>query len=161
MSNYRISDGSEKTKAEVIALNPSVSLPKVWDADVLATLDVDVIFESAKPTPSGTYKIVVRDGIEQDAKDNWVEKWVEQDMFADNDDKTKAEQETEYQAILDANAAKAVRSRRDGLLADTDFYALSDVTMADDMKTYRQALRDITGKSGFPNLSDSDWPTKP
>ena len=161
MSNYRISDGSEKTKAEVIALNPSVSLRKVWDADVLATLDVDVIFESAKPTPSGTYKIVVRDGIEQDAKDNWVEKWVEQDMFADNDDKTKAEQETEYQAILDANAAKAVRSRRDGLLADTDFYALSDVTMADDMKTYRQALRDITGKSGFPNLSDSDWPTKP
>ena len=161
MSNYRISDGSEKTKAEVIALNPSVSLPKVWDADVLATLNIDVIFETPKPTPSGTYKMVVRDGIEQDAKDNWVEKWVEQDMFADNDDKTKAEQETEYQAILDADAAKSVRSRRDGLLADTDFYALSDVTMADDMKTYRQALRDITGKSGFPNLSDSDWPTKP
>jgi hypothetical protein len=161
MSNYRISDGSEKTKAEVIALNPNVSLPKVWDADVLATLNIDVIFETPKPTPSGTYKMVVRDGIEQDAKDNWVEKWVEQDMFADNDDKTKAEQETEYQAILDADAAKSVRSRRDGLLADTDFYALSDVTMTDDMKTYRQALRDITGKSEFPNLSDSDWPTKP
>jgi hypothetical protein len=162
MSNYRISDGSEKTKAEVIALNPSVSLPKVWDADVLATLNIDVIFETPKPTPSGTYKMVVRDGIEQDAKDNWVEKWVEQDMFADNDDKTKAEQETEYQAILDADAAKSVRSRRDGLLVDTDFYALSDVTMADDMKTYRQALRDITGHSNFPSdLTDSDWPTKP
>jgi hypothetical protein len=162
MSNYRISDGSEKTKAEVIALNPNVSLPKVWDADVLATLNIDVIFETPKPTPSGTYKMVVRDGIEQDAKDNWVEKWVEQDMFADNDDKTKAEQETEYQAILDADAAKSVRSRRDGLLVDTDFYALSDVTMADDMKTYRQALRDITGHSNFPSdLTDSDWPTKP
>ena len=78
MSNYRISDGTEKTKAEVIALHPNVSIPKVWDAEVLTTLDVDVIFESAKSTPSGTYKIVVRDGIEQDAKDNWVEKWVEQ-----------------------------------------------------------------------------------
>lgn len=165
MSNYRISDGSEKTKAEVIALNPNVSLPKVWDADVLATLNIDVIFESAKPTPSGTYKMVVRDGIEQDGSDNWVEKWVEQDMFADTTvdgvTTTKAEHETAYQATLDADAAKSVRSRRDILLAETDFYALSDVTMSEDMTTYRQALRDITGKSGFPNLSDSDWPTKP
>ena len=154
MSNYRISDGTEKTKAEVIALHPNVSIPKVWDAEVLTTLDVDVIFESAKPTPSGTYKIVVRDGIEQDAKDNWVEKWVEQDMFADTTvdgvTTTKAEHETAYQARLDADTAKSVRSRRDVLLADTDFYALSDVTMADDMKTYRQALRDITGHSNFP-----------
>lgn len=166
MSNYRISDGTEKTKAEVIALNPNVSLPKVWDADVLATLNIDVIFETPKPTPSGTYKMVVRDGIEQDAKDNWVEKWVEQDMFADTTvdgvTTTKAEHETAYQAMLDADAAKAVRSQRDVLLADTDFYALSDVTMSDEMSTYRQALRDIPGHSNFPNdLTDSDWPTKP
>lgn len=166
MSNYRISDGSEKTKAEVIALNPNVSLPKVWDADVLAILNIDVIFESAKPTPSGTYKIVVRDGIEQDAKDNWVEKWVEQDMFADTTvdgvTTTKAEHETAYQAMVDADAAKGVRSKRDGLLAETDFYALSDTTLSDDMKTYRQSLRDITGHSNFPSdLTDSDWPTKP
>lgn len=166
MSNYRISDGTEKTKAEVIALHPNVSIPKVWDADVLATLNIDVVFESAKPTPSGTYKMVVRDGIEQDAKDNWVEKWVERDMFADTTvdgvTTTKAEHETAYQARLDADAATAVRSQRDVLLADTDFYALSDVTMVDDMKTYRQALRDITGHSNFPSaLTDSDWPTKP
>ena len=155
MSNYRISDGTEKTKAEVIALHPNVSIPKVWDADVLATLNIDVVFESAKPTPSGTYKMVVRDGIEQDAKDNWVEKWVERDMFADTTvdgvTTTKAEHETAYQARLDADAATAVRSQRDVLLADTDFYALSDVTMTDDMKTYRQALRDITGHSNFPS----------
>ena len=162
MSNYRISDGSEKTKAEVIALNPNVSLPKVWDADVLAILNIDVIFQTPKPTSSEAYKHYVRDGIEQDANDNWVEKWVESDMFADNDDKTKAEQETEYQAGLDANAAEGVRAKRDGLLAETDFYALSDTTLSDDMKTYRQALRDITGHSNFPSdLTDSDWPTKP
>ena len=161
MSNYRISDGTEKTKAEVIELNPNVSLPKVWTANTREALGIDVIFETPQPTPSGPFKTVIRDGIEQDASDNWVEKWVEADMFADTEDKTKAEQETEYQAGLDADAAKAVRSQRDGLLAETDFYALSDVTMSDEMTTYRQALRDISLHESFPNLEKDDWPTKP
>jgi len=165
MSNYRISDGSEKTKAEVIALNPSVSLPKVWTENTRSGLGIDVVFETAKPTSSEAYKHYVRDGIEQDASDNWVEKWVEADMFADTTvdgvTTTKAEHETAYQAMLDANAAKAVRSQRDGLLAETDFYALSDVTMSEDMTTYRQSLRDISGHESFPNLDKDDWPTKP
>ena len=162
MSNYRISDGSEKTKAEVIALNSNVSIPKIWTDQVCKDLGIDVVFETPKPTSSEAYKHYVRNGIEQNSKDQWVQAWVETDMFADNDDKTKAEQETEYQAALDAEAAAVVRSRRDGLLSETDFYALSDVTMADDMKTYRQALRDITAHSNFPhNLTDDDWPTKP
>ena len=161
MSNYRISDGTEKTKAEVIALNPNVSLPKVWTANTREALGIDVIFETPQPTSSEAYKHYVRDGIEQDANDNWVQKWTETDMFADTEDKTKAEQETEYQAGLDADAAKAVRSQRDGLLAETDFYALSDVTMSDEMTTYRQALRDISLHESFPNLEKDDWPTKP
>ena len=37
-----------------------------------------------------------------------------------------------------------LRSIRNNFLIETDFYANSDVTMSDDMKTYRQALRDIT-----------------
>jgi len=167
MSNFRLqSDGSEKTKDEIIALNPNVSLPKVWTENTREGLGIDVVFESAKPAPSGPYKTVVRDGIEQDGSDNWVQKWVEADMFADTtvDDvtTTKAEHETAYQAQLDANAAKAVRSQRDGLLAETDFYALSDVTMSDEMTEYRQGLRDIPTHSNFPHdLEDSDWPTKP
>jgi hypothetical protein len=47
------------------------------------------------------------------------------------------------------------------LIAETDFYALSDVTMSSDMTTYRQALRDITSHSNWPNLESDDWPTKP
>ena len=52
-----------------------------------------------------------------------------------------------------------VREKRNKLLAETDFYALSDVTMTTEMTTYRQALRDITD-----TYSDPDsvvWPTKP
>ena len=37
-----------------------------------------------------------------------------------------------------------LRQDRNRKLAETDFYALSDVTMSDEMKTYRQELRDIT-----------------
>ena len=54
---------------------------------------------------------------------------------------------------------KAVRLKRNQLLSDTDFYALSDRTMSAEMTTYRQALRDVTDQEGFPETIT--WPTKP
>ena len=51
-----------------------------------------------------------------------------------------------------------VRATRDGLLVETDFYALSDVTMSSDMTTYRQALRDLPANV---DLSDITYPSKP
>ena len=60
-----------------------------------------------------------------------------------------------------ARLAEEHRITRNNKLSDTDFYALSDVTMSSEMQTYRQALRDITLHSNWPNLSDNDWPTKP
>ena len=74
---------------------------------------------------------------------------------------TKATQEAEYQATLDAATATANRKKRDDLLAETDYLALSDNTLSAEMTTYRQALRDITDHANWPNLSDDDWPTKP
>ena len=52
-----------------------------------------------------------------------------------------------------------IRNQRDGLLAATDWMALSDVTMSDAWTAYRQALRDIPTQAGFP--SSVTWPTKP
>ena len=61
-----------------------------------------------------------------------------------------------------ARAQANLRSRRDALLAATDFYALSDVTMSDDMKTYRQNLRDLpSGKDTVAKCDDATFPTKP
>ena len=51
-----------------------------------------------------------------------------------------------------------VRATRDGLLVETDFYALSDVTMSNDMTTYRQALRDLPANVDLTNIV---YPTKP
>lgn len=64
--------------------------------------------------------------------------------------------------IADATSAKAAEMRkvRDALLAETDYFALTDVTMDAAMTSYRQALRDITSHANWPYLTDADWPVK-
>ena len=55
-----------------------------------------------------------------------------------------------------------LRSKRDRLLAATDYLALSDNTMSEATTTYRQALRDIT--NGLTTVADVEavvFPTKP
>jgi hypothetical protein len=52
----------------------------------------------------------------------------------------------------------SVRRDRDRKLAETDFYALSDATLATNMKTYRQALRDVPAQADVDSIS---WPVKP
>jgi len=55
-----------------------------------------------------------------------------------------------------------LRQNRNSKLAETDFYALSDVTMSDDMTKYRKDLRDITeGLSTVEDVNAVTWPTKP
>tara|TARA_R110001606_G_C15168070_1_gene627812 strand:+ start:457 stop:738 length:282 start_codon:yes stop_codon:yes gene_type:complete len=67
--------------------------------------------------------------------------------------------EAEYAAGADDRAAEEVRTKRDLLLAETDWHGMSDVTMSTEMATYRQALRDISTQTEFPN--EINWPTKP
>jgi len=55
-----------------------------------------------------------------------------------------------------------LRQERTSLLAETDFYALSDMTLSDDMTTYRQALRDLpSGLSTVEDIKNVTYPTKP
>ena len=58
-----------------------------------------------------------------------------------------------------AEPLKALRAERNKRIAETDWYALSDVPMDAAMTTYRQALRDITAT--YTSLDDVVWPTKP
>ena len=59
-------------------------------------------------------------------------------------DEEKAQREKDI-AEYNSDASKLLRIKNIRLqkLQETDFYALSDVTMSDAMSTYRQALRDI------------------
>ena len=65
--------------------------------------------------------------------------------------------------IVEFDMAMAdLRAKRNKLLQDTDHYALSDQTLSDDMRTYRQSLRDIT--NGLTTVADVEavvFPTKP
>ena len=74
---------------------------------------------------------------------------------------TTSSKTAEETQAWDNRVASSNRVRRDGLLAETDWMALSDVTMSAEMTTYRQALRDITTHANWPNLDEADWPTAP
>ena len=77
----------------------------------------------------------------------------------------EAARDAEEKAWEDGALARAqadLRFKRNRLLAETDFYALSDVTMADDMKTYRQELRDLPAdKDTVEKCNNATFPTKP
>ena len=71
-------------------------------------------------------------------------------------------EEEAYTAAMPAKALDKVRKKRNILLADTDYFALSDVTLSDAMIGYRQQLRDITeGLDTVERCEDATWPTKP
>ena len=80
-----------------------------------------------------------------------------------------AEEETardaEEKAWADGAVARAqanLRADRNRKLAETDYYALSDVTLSDEMKKYRQDLRDLpAGKDTVDKCNNATWPTKP
>ena len=59
-------------------------------------------------------------------------------------------------------AMEDLRAKRNKLLSDTDHYALSDQTLSDDMRTYRQSLRDITnGLTTKAQVDAVTFPIKP
>ena len=165
MAEYRNrTTGEVKTQGQWRAANPNMSLPRVWNDSVLDALDLDPVLRSPAATTTA-YQISVRDGVEQDANGNWVEKYVARDMFADDDDGTKAEKEAAYQATLDAEVAATNRATRNTLLSDSDWTQMNDSPLSNEDKTawatYRQELRDVTDLDAWPNMGDDDWPVRP
>ena len=164
MGDYRHkATGEVKSQGEWRAANPNVSMPRVWNQHVLDALSLEPVLESQAPTV-GPYQTAERNGVARNSEGKWVWAWQIRDMFSDYTDDngvhhTKAAQEAAYQADIDAAKAASIRLERDALLPETDWTALSDVTMTAEMATYRQALRDITAQSGFPH--SVNWPTKP
>jgi len=74
----------------------------------------------------------------------------------------EAARDAEEQAWADGandRAAAQVREERDAKLTACDWMANSDVTMSDDWRTYRAALRDVPAQAGFPN--SVTWPVEP
>ena len=72
------------------------------------------------------------------------------------------QEEADWNAGAFDRAIADLRQRRNALLSSSDFYALSDVTMSDEMKDYRQQLRDITeGLTTEEQVKAVEFPAKP
>jgi hypothetical protein len=83
-------------------------------------------------------------------------------QFTSAEETARDNEETAWANAAPARALADLRGKRNKLLAATDFYALSDVTMSSDMTTYRQALRDLpSGKDTVAKCENATYPTKP
>ena len=83
-------------------------------------------------------------------------------QFTAEEETARDNEEAAWANAAPARALADLRSKRNRLLAETDFYGNSDVTMSDDMTTYRQALRDLpAGKDTVDKCENATWPTKP
>ena len=123
MSEYRIrSTGEVKTQGQIRSDNPNTSLPKVWTEATCESLGIDPVLASPQPTPSGDYKVVARDGVEQDANSNWVYAWTERDMFTEYEEEVTDDQGVmttnvvTVQSQIDAYEANKLATKREGMV---------------------------------------------
>lgn len=121
---------------------PNVSFPQSPSDAVLADYDIYPYTQPDAPTYDLVTQNLVDGDFTQDDDGNWSLSHVVEN---------KPQEEAE----------KGARIKRNRLLSDTDFHALSDVTLTTEMQTYRQNLRDITTHENWPFLNAGDWPTKP
>lgn len=128
--------------------NPNTSFPKNVPDEILSDYGVYPVTENAFPDyDEGSQKIERQSPVVSEG--NWTVSWSIVSKSQDEIDQYD-------QLIADKN-----RFKRNQLLADTDYFALTDVTMDASMTSFRQTLRDITDHASWPNLNDEDWPTKP
>jgi len=70
-----------------------------------------------------------------------------------------AEREAYERDVLPGLQMDELRRQRNQLLTETDYLALSDSTLTDEMRSYRQALRDLPANTVDP--ANPVWPVKP
>ena len=122
------------------------------DEDVSARLNQLGDYQSDSPDTGTVYNITWSDSKVSavTGQDMAGEDITIQTHFSGND--------TTKNARLLADKWTAVRRDRDSRIAETDYLALSDSTLATNMTTYRQALRDVPSQADPDNIT---WPTKP
>ena len=81
--------------------------------------------------------------------------WHSKDISQPSDDAIA----TKIDELKAAEPMRLLREERNRLLAQTDWWALSDLTMTSAQTKYRQDLRDITKTA--TSLDDVSWPEKP
>jgi hypothetical protein len=128
--------------------NPNTSFPKNIVAATLAAYDVYKVVVDPKPDYDERTQKLMPNAIVFDGT-NATQAWSVVNLDAD---------ELSYKAD---RVAETNRTTRNKLIAETDWWASSDLTMTVAQTAYRQSLRDITSHANWPHLDEADWPTKP
>ena len=82
-------------------------------------------------------------------------------QFTAAEETARDNEETAWTNAAPARALATLKQRRTRLLAETDFWGNSDMSMTDAMTTYRQDLRDLpSGKDTVDKCENAIWPTK-
>ena len=80
-------------------------------------------------------------------------------QFTPEEEAARDAEEAAFSANVTNRAWAALRSKRDNLLMETDWWASSDLTITQDQKDYRKALRDLPANTADP--TDITWPDAP
>jgi|DEB0MinimDraft_6_1074348.scaffolds.fasta_scaffold39372_2 hypothetical protein len=133
--------------------NPNVSFPKSISVETLAEYNVYAAVVEDQPTFNAVTQDCVMQGLPIQIDGVWTYSWEVINRTAD-----EIENKNNFMA-------SEVRDERNQKLKETDWIVIKSaetgVALATEWATYRQALRDITTHSNFPNLTETDWPTKP
>ena len=129
--------------------NPNTSFPKNISDAVLESYNVHRVSNAAIPAFDPKTEKLKADALPSLVNGAWVRGYTVSNLTA------------EEKTALDAETAESARTERNSRLSETDWWALSDVTMTAEQTAYRQALRDITSHANWPHLDEADWPTKP
>jgi len=129
--------------------NPNTSFPKRVSDETLAAWGVYPVHQDDVPSYTERTQKIVRDNEPTLSGELWVIGY-----------SVAAKTAEEIQQFDDISASDG-RRNRDALIAETDWWASSDLTMTAAQTAYRQALRDITNHANWPHLDEADWPTKP
>jgi hypothetical protein len=87
-------------------------------------------------------------------------------QFTAEEETARDNEETAVANAAPARALADLRSKRNSLLQTSDWEIMQELekgnAISDNMKTYRQALRDLpNGKDTVAKCTNATWPTKP
>ena len=87
-------------------------------------------------------------------------------QFTAAEETARDNEETAHANAAPARALTRLRETRDDLLKVSDWEIIQELekgnAISDEMKTYRQALRDLpNGKDTVDKCNNATWPTKP
>jgi len=130
--------------------NPNTSFPKQVPDEMLESYGIYTVVYTDMPSIDDRTQKVEQDATPSLVDGAWTIGW------------TTSSKTAEETQAWDDSMASSNRGKRDSLLIQSDWTQVADAPVdATVWATYRQALRDITDHSNWPNLADADWPTKP